>query len=399
MMRTLDLLSLSTRMFKTRPMRTFLTVLGVGVGIGTVLFLVSLGYGLQDIILSRIATADSLLTLDVSAGPSDELALTQANVAKINAIPGVSGVSRLKNFSAQITLNNLITNAQLSAVDYSFMQLKGVSVSAGQIYGKNDTGAVLISSAGVKLFNTDPGAIVGKNMDVTIFVPAASGSSIVSTINFPRSVAVSGVVDDDNASYLYMPISALPKSVPIDAYDQLKVRVASNDRMEAVRNAIIQDGFVVSALSDTIDQANKIFHIVQIVLALFGLVALIVSAIGMFNTMTITLLERTNEIGIMRAIGITRRDVRLLFLVESMLMGLLGGVMGVAIGVAAGQIANLGINLLASHFGGKTLNLFYVPMWFVIVIISFSTLIGFATGLYPSRRASHLNPLDALRYK
>ena len=70
MMRVPDLLSLSTRMFKTRPMRTFLTVLGVGVGIGTVLFLVSLGYGLQNVILGRIATADTLLTLDVSPGPS-----------------------------------------------------------------------------------------------------------------------------------------------------------------------------------------------------------------------------------------------------------------------------------------------------------------------------------------
>lgn len=398
MMRTLDLLSLSTRMFKTRPMRTFLTVLGVGVGIGTVLFLVSLGYGLQDIILSRIATADSLLTLDVSAGPSDELALTPQNVQKISDIAGVAEVSRLKNFASQITLNNLITNAQLSTVDYSFMRLKGVAVTTGSVYSETGADSALISSAGVKLFNTDPATIIGKEINVAVFVPTGSDNSNVDTINLPQKIRITGVIDDDNLSYLYMPITALP-GVPIAAYDQLKVRVASNTVMEQVRDAIIKDGFIVSALSDTIDQANKIFHIVQIVLALFGLVALVVSAIGMFNTMTITLLERTNEIGIMRAIGITRSDVRLLFLVESMLMGMLGGVGGVLIGVVAGKIANLAINILASHLGGKSLDLFHVPIWFVVVIISFSTFIGFATGLYPSRRASHINPLDALRYK
>src|SRR5205823_11437240 len=101
MMRVPDLISLSTRMFKTRPMRTFLTVLGVGVGIGTVLFLVSLGYGLQNVILSRIASADSLLTLDVTAGPSEDLHLNDSVIAEVEKIPEVAQVSRMKNIITQ----------------------------------------------------------------------------------------------------------------------------------------------------------------------------------------------------------------------------------------------------------------------------------------------------------
>src|SRR5207248_8742683 len=110
-----------------------------------------------------------------------------------------------------------------------------------------------------------------------------------------------------------------------------------------------------------------------------------VSAIGMFNTITIALLERINEIGIMRAIGVRKRDIQILFLVESMLMGSLGGVGGVLLGIGGGKLANVGINLLASHFGGASVNLFYFPLWFIVFIIAFSTLIGILTGIYPSR--------------
>ncbi|MBT4849458.1 ABC transporter permease [Candidatus Parcubacteria bacterium] len=156
---------------------------------------------------------------------------------------------------------------------------------------------------------------------------------------------------------------------------------------------------MVSSLSDTIEQANKIFGIVQLVLGLFGLIALIVSAIGMFNTMTITLLERINEIGIMRSIGVTKRDIRYLFLFESMVIGFLGGLSGVIIGFLGGELVNLFFNLLAKNFGGQTFDLFVSPSWFIIFIMVFSTLIGLVTGIYPSKQAASLNPLEALRYK
>jgi len=169
--------------------------------------------------------------------------------------------------------------------------------------------------------------------------------------------------------------------------------------MEGARNKIIEMGFLVSSLSDTIDQANKIFKVIQIILGLFGLVALTVSAIGMINTMTITLLERTQEIGIMRSIGASRSNIRMLFLIEALLMGFLGGMGGVIMGYLGGELANLGINLLAKNFGGQALNLFYRPLWFIGVIITSSAIVGFITGIYPAYRASKLNPLDALKYK
>jgi len=224
------------------------------------------------------------------------------------------------------------------------------------------------------------------------------GFDEIEAIKREKKYKIVGVINDENANYIFMPSQTI-SDLGIKKYDQLKVKVSANEQIERVRNEIIEKGFLVSSLSDTIEQANKIFRIIQVILALFGLVALMVSAIGMFNTMTIALLERINEIGIMRAIGISKKDVRQLFLLESVMMGFLGGIGGVIIGYATGEIANIGINMLAKTFGGQSLDLFYCPMWFVIFIIIFSTVIGFITGIYPSLKASKLNPLTALRYK
>ena len=206
------------------------------------------------------------------------------------------------------------------------------------------------------------------------------------------------VIEDENTSFIYVPLATIDEGF-INTFDMLKVKVVDNDHLLSIREEIIGHGFLVAALSDTIDQAIKIFRVVQIVLGFFGLIALIVSAIGMFNTMTISLLERINEIGIMRAIGVTKRDIKIMFLMESMIMGFLGGVFGVVVGWLGGEMANLGLNLLAKNFGGQSLDLFYEPFWFVVFIIIFSTIIGILTGIFPSRKAAKLNPLDALRYK
>jgi ABC-type antimicrobial peptide transport system permease subunit len=188
-------------------------------------------------------------------------------------------------------------------------------------------------------------------------------------------------------------------NVHIDKYSVLKIKADNDKDLEIIRSQIVERGFLVSSLSDTIEQANKIFKIIQIFLFFFGFIALVVSAIGMFNTMTITLLERTNEIGIMRSIGISGRDIRKIFLMEASLMGLFGGIGGVAVGYVAGQAVNFLINILAKNFGGTSISLFYSPWQFILIVVGFSIVVGFLTGIYPSIRASRLNPLDALRYK
>ena len=381
-------------------MRTFLTVLGVSVGIGTVLFLVSLGYGLQNAILSKIMTEDSLLSLDVTAGTSELISISQEDINRIAQIKEVKEVCPLASFAGQITLDNFTGDGIIYATNPSFFSLSGLAQQYGKAFASGDKHEAVISSAGTKLFNLDPTQVIGRRIYLTLFMPKKNEQGIEETeiIKQTDYYTIKGVINDESASYVYVPLGTL-NNFSINSYEQLKIKITSDEFMEQARNEIIKMGFLVSSLSDTIDQTKKIFRIIQIVLAFFGLVALIVSAIGMFNTMTIALLERINEIGIMRTIGVTKKDLKMLFLFESVLMGFLGGVGGVAIGYLAGEFANMGFNILARNFGGQVFDLFYSPLWFIIVVVFFSTFIGFLTGVFPSRRAAKLNPLEALRYK
>jgi putative ABC transport system permease protein len=397
-MKISDLLLLSTRTFKTRPTRTFLTVLGVSVGIGAVLFLVSLGYGLQNAILNKITSADALLSLDVSAGGL--ITLDRKNLEEISKIEKVTEISPMINLSAQLTLDDLTSDGLIYACPASFFRLSGSTARLGRFFSQDDAYEIVISTAGAKLFNIEPDQIIGKEISLTLFITkeAEDGSEDILTVKRDQKYKVVGIVDDENTNFIYLPIKTI-EDLNINEVAQAKVKVSSNEYMEGVRNQIIEKGFLVSSLSDTIDQANKIFRVIQIILGLFGLVALTVSAIGMINTMTITLLERTQEIGIMRSIGASQRNIKMLFLIEALLMGFLGGLGGVIMGYLGGELANLGINLLAKNFGGQALNLFYRPLWFIGVIITSSAIVGFITGIYPAHRASKLNPLDALKYK
>lgn len=398
-MKFVDNLSLATRMFKNRPLRTFLTILGVSVGIGAVFFLVSLGYGLQKAILSRITTADSLLSLEISPGAANLVDLSESNLEKISAIAGVTEVARLASFSGQIVWQGNNGDGAVNAVDSSFFRLSGLPVQEGQAFTADDQPEAVISSATAQLFNLKPAEVLGQKVRLNVFYITVdeNGFESVAAVEPTNDYTIVGVIEDDNASYVYVPIKTL--GAPIAKYDDVRIKVASNEMMSSIRDQVIEQGFLVSSLSDTIEQANKIFEVVQIVLFSFGFIALVVSAIGMFNTMTIALLERTNEIGIMRSIGITRKDVRQMFLLESSIMGFFGGIGGLVVGFLGGELINLGINALARNFGGQSVDLFYSPLWFTLLIIGFSTVVGFFTGIYPSLRASKLNPLDALRYK
>lgn len=399
-MRIIDTLSLSTRMFKTRPLRTFLTILGVSVGIGAVLFLVSLGYGIQNVILGQITTVDSLLSLDVSAGSTDLITITQRDLEEIRSITGVVEVSPVVNLSAHITIGEFTGDGLVYSVTPSFFRLDGILPMEGKFFEDENEHSVVISSAGAQLFDMTPKEIIGREVFLTIFVSKETEDGSFEDQIFKRedTYKVVGVVESQDTNFIYIPEKTI-SDLGLTEYDFLKVKSINNESIESIRSSIIERGFLVSSLSDTIDQANKIFKIVQIILALFGLIALLVSAIGMFNTMTIALLERINEIGIMRAIGITRKDIIQLFLFESVLMGFLGGLGGLIVGYLGGEIANMGVNILAKTFGGRALDLFYQPVWFVVFIIVFSTIIGLLTGVYPSIKASRLNPLTALKYK
>jgi putative ABC transport system permease protein len=398
-MNNIDLLRLSTRTFKTRLSRTLLTILGVSVGIGAIFFLVSLGYGLQNTLLQKITTSDALLTLDVSPSQSEVIVLNDQNISEIKKIENVQEVSPLILLSGQITIGDLTSNVSVYASHPSYFKLGGTIAQEGELFSDEQSFKAVISTALIKSFNLADKDALGKSVKLTLFVNDGSGEvQEVKILDLQKSYQVSGVVKNEADSFIYISLDSL-KDFNIGNYAQAKVRVSDSKYLTIVREQIINKGFLVSALSDTVDQANKVFGVVQIILAIFGLISLVVAAIGLANTMTVTLLERTNEIGIMKAIGSTDQDIKKMFLIESVIMGFLGGAGGIVMGFLGSQIFNFGLNLLAKSMGGLSINLFYSPTWFVVFVIFFSSLVGFITGIFPSQKAAKMNPLEALRYK
>ncbi len=398
-MRFLDLLKLSLRMFKARTMRTLLTILGMSVGIAAIIVLVSLGYGLQRALLQKITTSDALVTLDVSLGKAGSGEnLDDATVEALQALPNVTDVIPILELSGQGTFDSITLDINTVGGSAALLKNEGLKIDSGRFFADHEVQNIVITSAVARVFDTAPEAMLGKTVALTLFQNDVAGQADknVSFASKNTSTIIGVVSGEENT--VYLPLDSLA-GFPFENYTRLKVKCSSTDVLTQVRADIEAQGFVVSSISETINQANKVFRAVQIVLMVFGMIALIVSAIGMFNTMTIALLERTEEIGIMKAIGASRGSISMMFIMESTLMGFLGALGGVTLGYTGGEIINILVNLVASRFGGASVDLFYSPLWFIATVIAFGAFVGFLTGIFPARSASRIDTLDALRYK
>ncbi|MFA6250080.1 MAG: ABC transporter permease [Candidatus Shapirobacteria bacterium] len=209
---------------------------------------------------------------------------------------------------------------------------------------------------------------------------------------------IKGVIDDDSSNYFYFHLSDARK-LGVSNYSQLKILVDKEADLAEARRLTEMMGYKTSSTVDTVVGIEKIFKTLRLVLGLLGTIALAVASLGMFNTMTVSLLERTREVGVMKAMGMQSDEVRELFLAESMMMGVGGGALGVIGGYAGSKLVSIGLSLVSVMKGQATLDLTYLPIFFVIFIMMISFVVGIFTGWYPSKRARAISALNALRYE
>ncbi|MFA6518614.1 MAG: FtsX-like permease family protein [Candidatus Shapirobacteria bacterium] len=214
----------------------------------------------------------------------------------------------------------------------------------------------------------------------------------------PAEYTIIGVTPEEKTPVFYVPFIDL-RTLGITNYSQVKVVVNNQTDLPKVRKQVEAMGYVTRSVADTVEQINSLFATARTLLMLLGMVALSVAALGMFNTLTVSLLERTREVGLMKAMGMKSSEVQELFLTESMIMGFFGGILGIILGFILGKFAGIVISIFSIFKGIGFVDISYLPLSFVFVIIFLSLLVGIITGIYPARRATKISALNALRYE
>ncbi|MBI2514763.1 ABC transporter permease [Candidatus Wolfebacteria bacterium] len=401
-LRLADLFRLSLRVFRVRPLRTFLTILGISLGIGTVLFLVSLGYGLQYILIGKLAaTEDSLITLEAFYPSESNLSIAAKEVDAISGLADASEVSPVAELTGEVKILNLTGLVLARVVRSNYFRLSGIKPDSGSAFTEGQSG-VIVSNTTLKLLNLkEDESSLGKEVSLKIFYELGEDplvKSEVKSTQIDNPLKIVGIVSDEfQPPFLIVPFEQLPQKP--SAYQRIYIKAKDIDKVEILRDKLIEKGLLISARLDLVNQAKKILTIITVVLGVFGVTALLVSAIGMFNTMIIGFLERIFEVGIMKSIGASVQDIRNLFLMESLIMGFLGGVGGILVGILSGEAFNLGLNFLAKYLGGKPVQLFIYPPQFLVFIVVISAFVGIASGFWPARRAAQLSPKQAFKNK
>ncbi len=426
-LRTIDLLRLSLRTFKTKPARTFLTVIGMSFGIGTVIFLVSLGYGLQYTLIGKlVSTEDSLISLEMFYPSETGVRIVQDDLDALSLIPAVAETSPVGEFAGEIHRDGAVGLVITRIVEPNYFRLSGEVPNVGAPLKEGDEG-IIVSNSVLKLTGLlkeedvpqipAPGApqngdaslppvqldteqydrFLGEALDFTIFLNNEE-DIVTDVIPLSRPLPILGIVVDE----LQPPFAFIPRNLidkPLPFYTKVLVKAQDAESVEPLRDALLEKGYLISARIDLVRQATKVMRVITIVLGIFGITALVVAAVGMFNTMIVSFLERTYEVGILKALGATDSDVRNLFLAESFMMGVLGGVLGIVVGYGSAELVNLGLNFLAHRLGGQSIDIFITPMWFVGLVLGFSSLIGIVAGFWPAYKATQLPPKQAFTRK
>ena len=445
-----DALDLALRNLRQAKLRTFLTTLGVSIGIASLAGMVSLGVGLQDQLVGgfqRSGLFDAVTVLPggdrpgvmmggrlgprgfgrrgdggapVPAAPDRvERDITDAALKDLAAIEHVRDVYPTLRIPVEAKYGGDSEFALAAAVPVS-VRGEGTfqSMAYGRFFDSDAEVACMVSlDLAKRIEQKAPASLVGKALTLNYAAVAPTGvpqraefaCPIVGIVEretgpFAAAAGVSPLmVPMGKAREMYAASALSAPGVSRGAagprpFGSAVVRVTATQFVPDVQERIRQMGFNAYSAGDSIKGIKRAFILLDIILSLIGSIALAVSSLGIMNTMVMSILERTREIGIMKAIGGSDTDIRRIFLIEASTIGLLGGVAGVILGWGVGRAINFGANVYVEQQGGTAGNLFSLPFWLIGGAIGFSIGVSLLAGSYPAARAARLDPIQALRH-
>jgi len=407
-MKTQDLFEETYSALFINKARSGLTILGIVIGIGSVIAMVSIGQGASGSIQSSIEALGSNLIMitpgfqrttgsqvSFGRGSAQTLVLEDAEAIQ-NELSLAKNVAPMTSDRYQITAKGANTNTQVSGVTVAYPDVRNVQVGLGSFISEQNTNnlskvAVLGPTTRDDLFGEDANPI-----GQTIRIKGIE----FKVIGVTQEKGGTGFGSQDDV--IYVPLSTAQRYLTGNkSVNTINVQAVSQQAMIILQEQItslllnrhnITDStsadFSIMNQSDIISSASSITNTLTILLGSIAGISLIVGGIGIMNMMLTTVTERTREIGLRKAIGAKKNDISAQFLAEAILLTFIGGIIGIVLGWF--------ISLAISHFGGITTK---ISLFSVLLAVGVSGLIGIVFGYYPARRAAKLNPIEALRYE
>lgn len=431
-MSSIDLFRMGIKNLWRRKLRTFLTILGVVIGTSSIIVMLSLGFGMSKGFEDQIAQWGSLTTINVHKGWGEpmrgkkEVELNDKSVATFKAMNNVIAVSPLLETYGTIINGKYIANVPIRGIDPDSMENFGFEAAEGRLLNKNDELMVVFGGGMQNNFN-DPKARVWREPKINLMKDRMSltldpnygwSSPGEKKLNYKEyKIKTAGVLTEGDweTSYgVYMPITEVQKLIKEKekaenrkpepgrkketGYNRVNVKVNDAKNVKAIQDAIKEMGYEAYSLNDELEYAKKQAGLIQAVLGGIGAVSLLVAAIGITNTMVMSIYERTREIGVMKVIGASLKDIRRLFLFESALIGFGGGLFGIGFSYLMSFIVNKFSDKFGPALGmyGAT-KISIIPIWLTFAAMGFSCLIGVISGYFPARRAMNLSALEAIK--
>lgn len=394
-MRMSVLFKIARKNLFSRKLRTILTIMGVVIGVSAVVFLVSFGVGLQKLVERQVIGSKSIKTIDVNAAESRLLKFDNASINKIAGIAGVSKVGKVYTIAGKIKTNDSESSSVVYGADQSYLELSSFNRISGDTITTDDTGTAMVNTSFLKVQGiTNNDKAIGQDISITFTIPEeGTVAEHPATIN----LSIGGVIESGSGSEVFVPSSVIEAEGLANA-SQLKVLSVDRDTVAKVRSDIESRGYTTTSPLDTISEIDRIFQLIQLILIGFSSIGMVIAILGMFNTLTITLLERTREIGLMVTLGAQQKDIKRLFTTEALMLSTIGGICGIITAYIIGKIGDLVLNIYA-HSNGITDNLtaFYISPILVASTVAVVIVIGLAVVFFPARRAAKISPLDAMR--